>query len=215
MARAPPAAMSMSWRSMGLVSSVFKGAYYFVDESGLGRTWVFGAAGCFAGFAFGGCLGLLWGTVAAAVLEVGLELLLHFQALFLGLVATGCQYPQGELVLLAVRQLELDFDFVVWHGVGFVGIKYRIFGPRISRICTNFLIARIGFTNLSTNFTNWHELKCSGAHFSERRVGEGVLGDGGRWRMRMLGLMEGCIGRVYRFFLRGVGMEWLVFLGRF
>src|SRR5690554_2054332 len=144
MARAPPAAMSMSWRSMGLVSSVFKGAYYFVDESGLGRTCVFGAAGGFAGFAFGGCLGLLWGTVAAAVLEVGLELLLHFQALFLGLVATGCQYPQGELVLLAVGQLELDFDFVVWHGVGFVGIKDsdcpRIgprICPRISRIDTN------------------------------------------------------------------------------
>src|SRR5690554_7571041 len=104
MARAPPAAMSMSWRSMGLVSSVFNGAYYFVDESGLGRTWVFGAAGGFAGFAFGGCLGLLLGTVVAVVLEVGLELLLHFQALFLGLVATGCQYPQGELVLLAVGQ---------------------------------------------------------------------------------------------------------------
>src|SRR5690554_1642220 len=147
MARAPPAAMSMSWRSMGLVSSVFKGAYYFVDESGLGRTCVFGAACGFAGFAFGGCLGLLWGTVAAAVLEVGLELLLHFQALFLGLVATGCQYPQGELVLLAVGQLELDFDFVVWHGVGFVGIK----DSDCPRICTNWS------TNLSTNFTNLHE----------------------------------------------------------
>src|SRR5690554_1833124 len=166
MARAPPAAMSMSWRSMGLVSSVFKGAYYFVDESGLGRTWVFGAAGGFAGFAFGGCLSLLWGTVAAVVLEVGLELLLHLQALFLGLVATGCQYPQGELVLLAVGQLELDFDFVVWHGVGFVGIKDSDC-PRISRICTNFLIARIG-----TNFTNWHELKRSGADFSKSRVGK-------------------------------------------
>src|SRR5690554_3913204 len=160
MARAPPAAMSMSWRSMGLVSSVFKGAYYFVDESGLGRTWVFGAAGCFAGFAFGGCLGLLWGTVAAAVLEVGLELLLHFQALFLGLVATGCQYPQGELVLLAVRQLELDFDFVVWHGVGFVGIKDsdcpRIC-PRITRICTNFLIVRIGCTDWVHELHELHE----------------------------------------------------------
>ena len=151
----------MSWRSMGLVSSVFKGAYYFVDESGLGRTCVFGAAGGFAGFAFWGCLGLLWGTVAAAVLEVGLELLLHLQALFLGLVATGCQYPQGELVLLAVGQLELDFDFVVWHGVGFVGIKdsdcpriSRI-GPRISRIGTNFLIARIGCTDWVHEF---HEL---------------------------------------------------------
>ena len=171
----------MSWRSMGLVSSVFKGAYYFVDESGLGRTCVFGAAGGFAGFAFGGCLGLLWGTVAAVVLEVGLELLLHFQALFLGLVATGCQYPQGELVLLAVGQLELDFDFVVWHGVGFVGIKDSDC-PRISRICTNFLIARIGFTNWSTNFTNLHESKVREANFSRSRVGEGVLGDGGRWR---------------------------------
>src|SRR5690554_2823381 len=160
MARAPPAAMRMSWRSMGLVSSVFKGAYYFVDETGLGRTCVFGAAGGFSGFAFGGCLGLLWGTVAAVVLEVGLELLLHLQALFLGLVATGCQYPQGELVLLAVGQLELDFDFVVWHGVGFVGIKDSDC-PRISRI---------GSTNLSTNFTNWHVLKRSGADFSERRV---------------------------------------------
>src|SRR5690554_8158800 len=105
MARAPPAAMRMSWRSMGLVSSVFKGAYYFVDETGLGRTWVFGAAGGFAGVAFWGCLGLLWGTVAAAVLEVGLELLLHLQSLLLGLVASGCQYPQGELGLPSVGRL--------------------------------------------------------------------------------------------------------------
>ena len=30
----------------------------------------------------------------------------------------------------------------------------------------------------STNFTNWHKLKRSGADFSKRRVGEGVLGDG-------------------------------------
>ena len=46
-------------------------------------------------------------------------------------------------------------------------------------------------------------MKRSGADFSKRRVGEGVLGDGGRWRMRMLGLMGGCIGRVYRFFFEG------------
>ena len=70
-------------------------------------------------------------------------------------------------------------------------------GPRISRICTNFLIARIGSTNWSTNL---HELKRSEANFFKRRVGEGVLGDGGRWGMRMLGVMGGCIGRVYRFF---------------
>ena len=80
-------------------------------------------------------------------------------------------------------------------------------GPRISRIGTNFLIVRIGSTNWSTNFTNWHELKRSGADFSKRREGEGVLGDGGRWRwrwgMRMLGVMGGCIGRVYRFFFEG------------
>src|SRR5690554_4749510 len=170
MARAPPAAMSMSWRSMGLVSSVFKGAYYFVDESGLGRTCVFGAACGFTGFAFGGCLGLLWGTVAAVVLEVGLELLLHLQALFLGLVATGCQYPQGELVLLAVGQLELDFDFVVWHGVGFVGIKdsdcpriSRI-GPLISRICTNWVYELVHeFHELARIEDRRSQLKCSGA----------------------------------------------------
>ena len=52
-------------------------------------------------------------------------------------------------------------------------------GPRISRICTNFLIARIGSTNWSTNFTNWHEFKRSEANCSKSRVGEGVLGDGG------------------------------------
>ena len=52
-------------------------------------------------------------------------------------------------------------------------------GPRISRIGTNFLIVRIGSTNWSTNFTNWHEFKRSEANCSKSRVGEGVLGDGG------------------------------------
>ena len=49
-------------------------------------------------------------------------------------------------------------------------------GPRITRIGPR--ISRIG-TNWSTNFTNLHELKRREAHFSKRRVGEGVLGDVG------------------------------------
>ena len=79
-------------------------------------------------------------------------------------------------------------------------------GPRISRICTNFLIARIGFTNWSTNFTNLHESKVREANFSRRRVGEGVLGEGGE--MEMLGVMGGGAGGV--FFLRCI-ILWCVF----